>query len=33
MMLAMWFRTLSILKITKFLNIKNNYNYTSVPGY
>jgi prenyltransferase beta subunit len=30
---ATWFRTLSILKITKFLNIKNNYNYTSVPGY
>jgi len=33
MMLATWFRTLSILKIVKFLNIKNDYHYTNVPGY
>ncbi len=31
--LATWFRTLSLLKLTKKLNINNDFNYTKIPGY
>lgn len=30
---ATWFRVLSILKIYKFLDYENDFNYTKIPGY
>ncbi|HOV90158.1 MAG TPA: hypothetical protein PKW07_05530 [Syntrophorhabdaceae bacterium] len=32
-MFATWFRTLSLVKISKYLNINNEFKYTKVPGY